>query len=198
MAGTSKLVHLRGVSGASDNFLCSLKVWKLADTEECRWELRRVLPVVGFAESQCTHLCRHLREQWPAWIGLAEHFGLGAQSLGKSRRALLAESDGDELQVEGAEQEFWASTAMVLLLLLHFRMRRRRVIDREQATAVLRLMLEQCLPGPAAEASQPFAVNPEALQECAAEPVINGECYCIREAVRVEAQPAPSGASRQG
>lgn len=109
--GVSRLVHLQGVLGDSERFTCALKVWRQPADGTCRWELRRLLPAVGYTETRSTHLCRHLRSEWLVWEALVRQFDMQVCAcMGKSRRALASSSSVADSALEDAEQEFWAST----------------------------------------------------------------------------------------
>lgn len=99
--------------------------------------------------------------------------------------------------LEAAEQEQWASTAMVVLLLVHWRVARRRLLGRSNAAVILGALLEEAVPVDTIQGLAPFSLGAESLAKCQAAPKHDGECACVRQGVTKARLPPPDGRSKQ-
>lgn len=63
----SKLVELKSIVDGCARLVCTLKCWIPLSGGEVRWELRRLMPAVAFAETAQTHISRHMKENWTVW-----------------------------------------------------------------------------------------------------------------------------------
>ena len=88
-------------------------------------------------------------------------------------------SDRPEEELASAEQEWWVSTPMLLVLLVDLEATRRRVNDRELAHTLLEKLLEATFPAEAASECNPWRFSAQVLEECA-EDELDGECEHVR------------------
>ena len=129
-----------------------LKCWPSEDGSALRWELRRLLPAVGYRDrshrTKCCNVVTQQREKWEdrlSWHGLQN-------CLGRSRTSewcRKAWAGREETTVAG-EQEYWVDTTGMLSLLSLWTEVRRDGAARSRATAVADCILRACVPpGPA-------------------------------------------------
>ena len=183
------LLHLRFMWGQGQRSTSTLKTWWCGSG--LRWELRRLLPPVGFNETKNTHLSRHVAEHWPRWLALSAFLDLCPPALGLSRHALLKKDRA--ANVNGAEQECWVSTPMLVVLLLSFHSARRRISDRQKSSAMLMSILEATIPAQWLQGAENLLeLSEDTLNRCSAEPVHEGQCVCVRHAsMKAPHEPTP-------
>ena len=121
------------------------------------------------------------------WIGVFDHLGVPTRlHFGQSSHA-LAQQYGDANDVlEDAEQEYWVSTAMLILLLLDVRATARVSSRKALAECLLGSMLDSTLTGEFCLRVQEMSA-PQAVTDLCGEAVEDTLCRCwrsVRRAVR--------------
>lgn len=158
------------------------KAWVYSD-DRVMWELRR--PVMHLWQRRPIKVSCLLKRDLSDWCNLCSAI-LGAGSVTMSARQVLARPggvDGEALGDPLIRQEHTCATAALILLLVWFRLHRRKCADRERClmlgvSLVSRLLsLERQL-----ECSVPCPTT--ASRACAKEPVLNGVCLCLQTVSR--------------
>lgn len=158
-----------------ERVLQQFKCWSPLGAIGLRWELRRVLPAVGMKDARWSRLNSQIRSVWGEWQAVRDLAGLeGHAHMRESRRALMARSSSDQV-FSDCGQEWWVSTPMLIALLCHLKVRRRRLSDRDLATSLLSSFMDMCLPVAAAAAMKVLDFVAEALENCGEE-VFDGQC----------------------
>lgn len=162
--------------GARIAFL--LKVW-CTDAGDVKWGLKRILSAFGFVEkSQNTklkHIAKAQASSWEAWWGRFGFHDVGSM-WGRSRHSMrLADTEASEM--DGAEQEFWFSSAAFVLVALFWACNRRAVAMRDHALTALRLVLGRCL------GLEPETPSGEHIGECPHSLGAGRCCPCFARAV---------------
>lgn len=191
------LCHLGGLLPGGARVVVVWKAWASgAERESLRWELRRIVPDLGWTETHHTPLHKHLQVVIAQVSGLASHVGWDSTTIvGKSRQALVS-SGANEALLEDAEAVAWVSTAGLLMLLANCYERKRAIADRQKAGLIAKLLLESCVHADAvgADARVP---QPSTAVLCQKEPVESGLCSCAQKALAKGIMPDPAGASPQ-
>lgn len=159
-----------------DRFACTWKTWLRHGAR--RWELRRVLPDVGFGDdTQHKTLHRHFNMYWQRWRAVVGSVGFDPdEEMGQSRRSLQASSASGS-RVGEAEQEWWASTRALLCLLLHWCHFRKLRDVRAKCWAIGRALLDLCLDAQVASGIHIFDMEDENVQQACEEDRI-GNDWC--------------------
>lgn len=186
-------LRLEGVSLAGER---KSGVWKAytssAASESLKWELRYIIPSVGFVEGTSVRVWRHLSDNWFRWRGAVAFLGFQeADHIAKSRSALAQASDVEALQ--DAEQEHWASTRGVVALLLHWATRRRRIEDRNDARLPGSTMMAKCTRAEVCEGLLGWRVPAGAAVACQRGRVALGLCGCMTQMLQDKSMPDHTG-----
>lgn len=191
------LCHLGGVLPGGARVAVAWKAWAPCEgRESLRWELRRVVPDLGWTETHHTPLHKHLQVVITQVSGLASHLGWDAGAIvGKSRQALLS-SGAIEALLEDSEAVAWVSTAGLLMLLASCCERKRTIESRQTAALCAQLLLEKCVHADACglDMRMPQA---SAAALCQEQLVQGGLCSCVQKALAKGVMPDPGGASPQ-
>ena len=94
-------------------FAVKWKVWQPVDLP-VGWELKRVLPSVGYIETGTNKLKDMVKHQLPTWTAWWTLCGLGVEHFGKSRNSLKHSGAGMGALLE-AGQEHWVTTLALLV-----------------------------------------------------------------------------------
>ena len=157
------------------------KAWR-AETGVLRWEIRRVLPTLGMEETQHTQLHKRVQKSLPGWRDLfaalalteCEHFGRSSHSLQQQARM-----HGQQGQ-EGAEKEYWCSTAGLMAVLLHGHLTRRSAADKVYSADILQKFIEHTVPSEALGDFFETQVTPAMLDTCK-HTRVQGRCLCLHD-----------------
>lgn len=110
-----------------------------------KWELRYLLPKLGFNEEGSKKMWRHLSDNWPRWENTLAHLQISpADHMGKSRCALARTTEAESL-LESAEQDHWISAPALVALLAAWVHQRRRKRDQQLASCFGNLLFARCL-----------------------------------------------------
>ena len=126
------------------------KAWRAVDQPaQVRFELKRVLPTVGFNEvSKNTRLSDVVKTQITKWRQDWQMFGSTETDVfGRSAHSVKLHSrwHGSDEPTPGAEYDFWLSTKGLVVCLLYWGESRKQVENREVAQVAFRLFLERTL-----------------------------------------------------
>eukprot|EP00971_Amphidinium_carterae_P221677 4400454-Amphidinium_carterae.1 len=125
------------------------KAWRSGGALGLKWELRRILPDLGFEYTSAgTKVCKQWARLSPVWKGLAESLGmseveslLGAASTSKHAQSASSVTPDGETASQSAEANFWVSSVMLLLVLLHFAERGHKQVTKSKAGCCLQMLL---------------------------------------------------------
>lgn len=148
-----------------------------------KWELRRILPSVGYHETSAwTSLSSLVRDQYVKWVALwsvagFEQCGMFGRSRHSERMRCLQSPEAVETD---CEQEFWLSTEGVIMTLLFWRDFRRQHEMKQLCTAALRLFLEKT------NGDDLCSLNATGWRQGGQKPCdkavnAHGECGCVRK-----------------
>eukprot|EP00971_Amphidinium_carterae_P251957 5002568-Amphidinium_carterae.1 len=169
-------VNMRPDAGAES--VVSLLAWQPPQHADLRWELRRVLPAVGFDEKGWKQLKTHVATNWKKWTTACELVGLPSTSLGLSLKALRSQGASAE-QLSEASQEHVCSTAALLVLCLHWVDFRRQHLHKSMARALLHGFLAGTLPAHSQVAVMVARPPHTCRGSCEVEPSDQGYCACL-------------------
>ena len=99
------------------------KARRADEASEFRWELKRILPVVGYPSySHKTKVCNIVRGQQSEWDALICAMGWSKSLCWAPSLRSMISSGGTvvDADVADAEETYWCSTSMLILLLLHW------------------------------------------------------------------------------
>ena len=172
-----------GVSLSGDSLRFLWRSWRADDARaDLRWELRRVLPTVGYLEtSKNTRLCIVAAAQesrWRGWmsaIGLdpEEHWGRSTHSLAKRRRSFH--------ELVQAEESFWMSTEGLLLCLSCWVTFRKHIRSQLLVRLVLQTFLRATCDVDVLRRVDFKAVPEDLLTACQNVQLVGRGCFCWRE-----------------
>jgi hypothetical protein len=178
-------LHAAGFLSSGDSWRANLFCHRSPTGDgSIRWELRHLLPAVGYIEtsSQTALRCRVAtnRVAWQAsfahcgLVPFTDHFGDSYHALRCKRR---------ETELANASQEYWVSTPGVIGLLLHWRANRIRS-ERELVLAVANGFINRILE-PARVEDLPTTEPDVAVQAlCTAAPVNGLKCVHLTRALQ--------------
>eukprot|EP00971_Amphidinium_carterae_P071768 1419508-Amphidinium_carterae.1 len=87
-----------------------------------RWQLRRIVPDLGFGATRSRNLSMQFNHHWPKWSAVLESTGMHvAQNWGASRDSLRVRYGVESQEVRASEEFYWCSTPALLFMLLHWR-----------------------------------------------------------------------------
>lgn len=162
--------------------------WATSQDDGLRWELRRIVPSLGWVETKSTPLHKHIKHASEQIRVALKAVGIDeAQHIGRSRQALILDGAGDE-ELRSAEPVAWVSTSCLLLGMANFSESKRSVRDK-QATLFLELVLSRCLSPSAAASIDAQKPGGEAAQQCRKEPMTNDLCTCVSQALHKQFRP---------
>lgn len=164
------------------------KAWLSLPPVALKWEVKRVLPAVGFKESsQNTKVCDTIANEssFPAWSRTWARFGHRPEDMfGRSRRSLQARVAPEEA-LQDADQEFWFSTPGLLFTLLHWARFRKFTEDKARAMSVFKQFLRQCVDVDKLVATRPLQLDPAHRSLCRDPPIVEDTCKCVARASRL-------------
>eukprot|EP00971_Amphidinium_carterae_P099719 1972107-Amphidinium_carterae.4 len=177
-----------------------LLAWQPPRHTELRWELRRILPAVGYDEKGWKQLKTHVSANWTRWKAACELMGLPEGCMGLSLKALRGQGATAD-QLSSAAQEHVLSTAALLVLCLHWVDFRRQQLHKSMARALLFGFLSASLPNDS-RASVVMANPPETCRAaCEKGPFTDGMCSCLHSAwqeSQARIENAPDGPAAAG
>ena len=153
--------------------------WITDDSSTIRWELRRVLPSVGYPEKKSVLLKDYVRDMLPGWrvawaslqLPLTPGFGRPSSSHDPTSPA----HHGENFE----ESEYWMDTDRLLVALLFWWNRAKVSGDRTaRASCALRLMLEKIIDPDAVLAHDAMRWREEHLALCQLGNQ-RGACMCV-------------------
>lgn len=198
------LCSLTGVLGCGQRVSTRWKAWSPSRPPPggagLRWELRRVIPDLGFTETRSTHVSVYINDRWAEWCHPLDVLGMQPESshLGRSRRALLAPRGTTDEMLEGAEQEYWCSTGMLVAILADRSLARRGSALRARISLLGSTCFEHCLPASAFQGLNLCVVSQECCASCRCDPVIGGQCFHVNQLFAPQVLPDCAGMSTQG
>ena len=177
--GNAAVVEWTATAPDGSIFALKWKAWQPVDLP-VRWELKRVLPSVGYIETGADKLKDTVKHQlltWAAWWTLC---GQGVEHFGKSRNSLKHSGAGMGALLE-AESGYWVTTLTLLVLLAHWPRFRRNQVDKARSAAVgVSFPRKVCSRG-ALLAAQLGVVGPGCLAACVQQERYGGKCSCVSE-----------------
>jgi hypothetical protein len=178
------MLQLRGNRGSGAALQGDWKCWTPVASQSLKWELRRLLPSLGYDLTK-THgrVCDRVRDMKWRWIGLLNHmsFQVVSEHFGESAHALQQRTDVPRHVLDHAEQEFWVSTPMLVLVLLDVRCSAHSAIRCEAAELLLVMLCERCVDAEFLENSALLGLPDDVADKCA-EDVVDTFCACWRSA----------------
>ena len=99
---------------------------------EVRWEFRHLLQSAGYkSKSHTTKVCKRWSALKPHWLLACDKLGLRYEDhFGESAHSLRSRDHGLEGVDDDAEQEYWTSTAGMVIAMLHWQGVRKSSADR--------------------------------------------------------------------
>eukprot|EP00971_Amphidinium_carterae_P339323 6477055-Amphidinium_carterae.3 len=172
------LVRFAGVQSEGQQVQALWKAWSKGSC--LRWALHRVLSSTGFEATK--HLPEHLclKRNFPLWSACWSKLGLGSSAGGVSRRALQARGATLE-EIGNAEQEYWATTPALLLLLAHMSGTKRSLAGRSTCSCLLHAFVSRCCPSDSAVGAAQVMPDLICRSTCAEGVDIEGHCEHLRE-----------------
>jgi hypothetical protein len=166
---------------APDGSLFTLK-WKAWQPvgQLVRWELKRILPSVGYMETGQNNIKDMVKDQLPTWTAWWTLCGLGSEHFGKSRNS-LKHAGASMASMLDAEQEYWVSTKALLVLMVHWPRFRKNMSDKSKSSLVGISFLKKVCPRDALLALELGVVDPGWLGSCLQQERYAGKCRCVSE-----------------
>jgi hypothetical protein len=150
-----------------------------------RWEIRDVLPAIGYQETSAgTAVCRRIADLEPTWASVILSAGLEPlrSHIGLSREMARRRKDLDSL--EHASQEAWYSTDALLVLLSDWPHSRKSFDDRKLAIAVGSFVISQTVPLDKLGELGLERPLEEWIPACRQLPIKDGRCFCVYFAMK--------------
>ena len=124
-----------------------LKSWRPATANYMRWEIQRVLQPMGynFEVRKNLKVCNVLRPLWARWQAIATLTNFEAHhTFGEPLHALVHRRGTSVEESSAAEQDYWASTPGLCIMLMDGCFRKRGG-DRPSVNLVFKLLLQKTL-----------------------------------------------------
>jgi hypothetical protein len=170
-----------GVTEHGVNVSLLLKWWQ-HDGCPARWEVRRIVPAVGYlSHPKSDALHKFIKVQLPLWnsfwasIGLNVSLVFGRSSHGDSHRLHGDRDDGDN------EREYWFTTTSLLATLSFWLEHRRGAENKDLVATVFSLLLERACTRDFLLSLDVTSVSQDCLNLCAEHPDLNGQCSCLQD-----------------
>jgi hypothetical protein len=179
---SGKFFQLKGKSwtlAGEEVAICVLCVRTHSDTPTLRWELRDVLPALGYDLGKRT-LNKRYNELHKHWCNALRGWGVGpvedhlGRSLASSRAGAPALPDAED----SAWGEYWASTAAVLVFISLCLSNGKFAADRGRCEQMLKLIVGTALPPPVALEMLSADCKPLHVGLCT-DHSVNGRCRHI-------------------
>lgn len=141
--------------------------WKSWIDDSCstlRWELRHVIPTIGFLQAKSVNLKDVVRVQLPSWEGCWKL--LGFEGCFGRPRASLKNRDAAEVGANFEENEFWVSTEALCSNLLYWQQKAKNPTRRKTAETATQLFLDKVLSVDAAKSLRTLEWRNEVLNLC--------------------------------
>ena len=159
------------------------KVWVDPTAENLRFEIRRILPAVGYQLSERYRVHDVVRDNIKRWanawavldVSVSEVFGRPRSS----KSWTCTRSSRDEQNFD--EQEFWAITQAVVLMLLDLAQHKKAPAQKRLVKKVPGLVLNKVLTSDEVRAIEPLVWSSDVLQQCTVRAHL-GSCHCVRVA----------------
>ncbi len=173
---------------ASDGRSVSLhwKAWTTPGSDELKWEVRRVLPTLGYEQhSEHTKVHQYVRDQHAAWRKLWELCGFEpGECFGRSRHSIAHGASADGADAQDPEQEYWLSTRGLLGCLSFWHRHRRELAAKRVVEAAFRLFLEHACDADSLLGVLIAAPAAEVEEACSEAPQSQGRCACLSSLIR--------------
>ena len=160
------------------------KAWGDGD-DSLRWELRRILPSLGYTITQKYKVKDVVRDMLQMWKDTWEPLHIGKELFGRPRASSSWKEDHAGENYD--EQEFWVLTEGLIPAILAVKDYRRSMANKRRVRVVLELWLDKVLTADEVRGLQFFSWEDQDLAQCQ-EGVSDGLCRCVQ---RVEQEITP-------